>query len=356
MTRVLCVSNMWPGPKDPDFGAFVAEMCDALTTHDMQVDTAVIDRRGGGPWKYLGLLGRTLARARRSEVIYAHYLFPTGAIAAVAGALTRTPVVLTAHGQDVANLDRSWLARATAPGLRRADTVIAVSGHLADRLRAARPDLERVEVINMGVNMDRFGPTDRTAARDRLGLPRHGHLVLAVGGLTERKNPLTLLQAVARLRHTRPDLRLAFVGDGPLAAAVDAGIAHLKLGGAVDRPGALPHQRVADWVAACDVLAMVSRVEPLGVAALEGMAGGRAVVVTEVGGAREVIDPRCGATVDPTDPAAIATAIATLLDDPPAPEVCRAAAEPHALSRQATRVAAILHAAAHRSSTAATPS
>ena len=349
--RVLCVSNMWPGEHDPDFGAFVAAMCAELGRFECALETAVIDRRGGGPArsaaKYLRLLMRTVRRARRADVIYAHFLFPTGAIALVAGAVARRPVVVTAHGQDVANLRRCAVRTLTRPVLRGAAHVVAVSDYLGERLRTVEPDGAPVSVVNMGVDLERFTPADRAAARARLGIAPDGPLVLAVGGLTERKNPLTLLQAFARLRAERPNARLAFVGDGPLAATVDAGIRHLLLEDAVLRPGAVEHAAVADWVDACDVLAMVSRVEPLGVAALEALAGGRPVVVTAVGGAREVVPADGpGRVVDPGDPAAIARALGELIDAPPGVDECRAAAAPHALALQARRVFALLRTAA----------
>ncbi|HSJ73715.1 MAG TPA: glycosyltransferase, partial [Miltoncostaeaceae bacterium] len=139
------------------------------------------------------------------------------------------------------------------------------------------------------------------------------------------------------------------VGDGPLAGAADAGARRLGVAEAVLRPGAVPHAQVADWVTAADVLALVSRVEPLGIAALEALAAGRPVVATRVGGAREVVpDPAAGRIVDPADPVAIAAALLAVLDDPPPAEACRRAAEPHSLARQSERVAAILRDAASR--------
>lgn len=345
--RVLCLSNMWPGPADPDYGAFVAEMCGALEGLGMSVDPVVIDRRGGGaartPVKYGSLAARAARHARRADVVYAHYLFPTAAAAALAARTAGIPYVVTAHGGDVRNLDRATVRGATAAALRGASAIIAVSRYLADELRGAGIDLPPVHVVNMGVDTERFTPGDRAGARARLGLDREAPLVLALGGLTERKNPIGLLQALARVRTVRPDARVAFVGDGPLARAVDVGAARMGLEGAVIRTGALPHDAVADWVAACDMLAMVSRVEPLGVAALEALAGGRPVVATAVGGTREVVPvPSAGRVVDPLDPAAIAAAILSVLDDPPSPEACRAAAAPSALPRQARKVAAIL--------------
>jgi len=345
--RVLCLSNMWPGPANPDYGAFVAEMCTALEGLGMRVDPVVIDTRAHGPArtpaKYAKLTATAARHARRADVIYAHYLFPTAAVAAGAARAARIPYVVTAHGQDVRNLDRPAVRRASAGPLRSAAEVIAVSEHLAEGLRASGLTLPPVSVVNMGVDMTRFRPADRDVARAWLGLPADVPVVLAVGGLTDRKNPLGLLQAFARVRAAHPSAILAFVGDGPLAGAVDQGARRLGLAGGVVRPGALPHGAVADWIAACDVLALVSRVEPLGVVALEAMASGRPVVATRVGGTAEVVpDPAAGRIVDPLDPVAIGTAILDVLADPPTADACRAAAEPHALTRQAARVAAIL--------------
>jgi len=349
--RVLCVSNMWPGPRDPDYGSFVESMATALAERGVRVDPVVIDRRAHGalrtPAKYASLAARAIGRARRADVIYGHYLFPTGAVAAAAARAARIPYVLTAHGRDVGNLDRPSVRRASAPPIRGASALIAVSRYLAGELRASGLALPPIHVVNMGVDPRRFGPRDRDAARARLRLARDGPLILAVGGLTERKNPLRLLQGFARVRAARPEARLAFVGDGPLAPAIDAGARRLGLGHAVIRAGALPHDEVVDWVAASDLLALVSTLEPLGVAALEALAGGRPVVGTREGGLREVVpDPGAGRVVDPLDPGAIARAILAVLDDPPTAEACRRAAEPHALARQAARVHHILERAA----------
>lgn len=360
--RVLCLSNMWPGRADPDYGAFVADMCGALERRGLRVEAVAIDHRGSGPVhtpaKYARLTARAARAARRADVVYAHFLFPTAAVAAVAsGAAGGVPWVVTAHGQDVRNLDRPTVRAATQRALAGAAGLIAVSEHLAAALRASGIPLPPVSVVNMGVDMDRFRPGDRDVARAWLRLPPGAPMLLAVGGLTERKNPLGLLQAFARVRAERPDALLAFVGDGPLAGVVDAGVRRLGLEGAVLRPGALPHADVADWVAACDALCLVSRVEPLGIVALEALAGGRPVVATRVGGTAEVVpDAVAGRVVDPLDPTAISHAILELLADPPAPAACRAAAEPHSLDRQAGRVAAILErAAAGRAQTGGAP-
>lgn len=344
----MCLSNMYPGPHDPDYGAFVATMCDALERLGHEVARVVVGTRARGPVrtpaKYLGLARRTAARTRDVDVIYAHYLFPTGAIAAACGRLLGRPWVLTAHGQDVRNLSSSRLRIASAPGIRGAAAVICVSRWLEGELRATGLELPPVHVANMGVDTSRFAPGDRDAARSRLGLPP-GPMVLAVGGLTERKNPLRLLQAFAQVRAAQPQAHLAFVGDGPLRDAVVAGAKRLDLDGIVRVAGAIPNTEVVDWMASCDVLALPSLVEPLGIVALEALASGRPVVATRIGGAAEVVGD-AGALVDPRDPASIADGILAMFTGAPSPEACRAAAEVHGVDRQATRIAAILAAAA----------
>jgi glycosyltransferase involved in cell wall biosynthesis len=344
--RILCLTNMYPGPDAPDYGAFVRDMCDALEDRGHEVRRAVIDSRARGPLrttgKYAGLGRTAAANARWSEVIYAHYLFPTGAIAAAAGRVARRPWILTAHGGDVANLDRTSIRTATAAGLAGASAVIAVSDYLAGRLRASGLALPPMYVANMGVNMAEFTVRNRTAARTRLGLAAAGPLVLAVGGLTERKDPLTLLLAFARLRETHPDARLAFVGDGPLRNSILQGVERLALHGSVILTGAIAHDAVGDWMAASDLLALVSRTEPLGVVVLESLASGRPVVATREGGAREVLPPDCGALIPPGNPLAIADALREVLARTPSPHACRAAANHNSLASQAAIVESVL--------------
>jgi len=347
--RILCLSNMHPGPDAPDLGVFVADMCDALRARGHRVEVAAISTRARGrlrtPAKYAGLAARAAAPARRADVVYAHGLFPAGAAAGLWGRAWRRPWVVTAHGQDVANLVLAPVRAASAPGLRGAAALIAVSGFLLARIRAAGVPVPPAHVIDMGVAMDRFTPGDRGAARAALGVPPGGPLVVAVGSLIPRKNPLGLLEAVAAARVRAPDLRVALVGDGPLRDEVAARAAALGIAGAVLRPGLVPHAAVRDWMRAADVLAVPSLVEPLGQVALEALACGRPVVATAHGGTAEVLTPDVGRVVDPADPAALAAAILETVAAPPDPARCRAVAAGHALDVQAARVEAVLHAA-----------
>ncbi len=343
--RIMCLSNMYPGPDDPDYGAFVATMCTALESEGHTVDRVVIDHRRSGrlrtPAKYVGLLARALRAARRCDVIYAHYLFPTGAIAAIAGTLFRRPWVLTAHGGDVRNLRSAPVRLMTRPALTRARGVIAVSRFLAGSLVTEVGVNRQIDVINMGVDTTRFRPGGRDAARRALGVPTEACVVLAVGGLTERKNPVRLLDAVGPLLEGHPEMRLVYVGHGPLRADLERRIAERGVTDRVTLTGAVDNAAVAEWMAACDVLALPSIIEPLGIVALEAMASGRPVVATKNGGTAEIIGD-AGVLIDPLDPDDIRWGITRVLDGGPDEATCVHQAERHSVATQARRVAEVL--------------
>ena len=333
--RVLVVTQMWPGPSDPDLGVFVFDIVRELRALGHVVHVSAIDRRGGSPAKYARLSGRAVLAARRfsPEAVFAHFLFPAGAAGAAAAAAARVPLVVMAHGTDVENALRSRaLARATRLVTDRAATVICNSRWLAGRLGPVRGD---VEIIDCGVSLEVFAPRPAGAARARVGWGGDGPAFLAVGSLIARKGVVELADAFAALGRGS----LAFVGDGPLRARLE-GRAGVHLAGRV------AHGEVADWIAACDVLCQPSLAEPFGQAALEGMAMERSVVATTEGGPPEFVTPAAGVLVAPGDRAALTEALARAAELPSPNPAAREAAAEHDVRLQAARMAAVLERAA----------
>jgi glycosyltransferase involved in cell wall biosynthesis len=322
--RILLVSQMYPGPDAPDLGAFVALLERELVARGNDVDLAVLDTRAGGTLRYLTLARRTL-RARRPDVVYAHFLVPAGLIAALAG---RAPLVVTAHGRDVRNVGAiPGVAAATRLVVRRAATVVCVSDYLRRELELKVHEARgKVEVVSSGVDLERFAVTAPPA-----GPPRF----LYVGALTERKNVVRLADAFGRLGEGT----LTFAGDGPLRATLE-GREGVRLLGAV------PHEEVAGLIADAHVLCQPSLVEPLGQALLEAMACGRAVVATRIGGPPEFVPPEAGILVDPLDVDALTAALRKAAALPRPNEAARAAASEHDVRRQAERIEAVLSRAA----------
>jgi glycosyltransferase involved in cell wall biosynthesis len=325
--RILLVSQMYPGPSDPDLGVFVRSLEEALVARGHVVERAVLDRRGGGKLKYLTLSAATLRAARRfrPDVVYAHFLVPTGLIAAVAGG---APLVVTAHGRDVRNI--GWLpgiGAATRLVVRRAAAVIAVSEYLRRELETKVPEARaKTEVVDSGVDLARFAVAPA---------PDDGPRFLCIASLIQRKNVLRLADAFARLGRGR----LTFVGDGPLRAQLEG-----RPG--VELLGRIPYDRVPAQIAGAHVVCQPSLIEPFGQALLEAMACGRSVVATRIGGPPEFVPPDAGVLVDPADEAALAAALEAASGLPCPNPAARAAAEGHDVRRQAEKVEAILERAA----------
>jgi len=335
--RILLVSQMYPGPDAPELGTFVADLERALAGRGHELDRAVVDHRGG-PGRHLRLARDVFRASRRfrPDVVYAHFLAPAGVLAAVE---SRAPLVLTAHGQDVENARRHGGVRvATRAAVHRADTVVAISDWLRRRLEEAIPSARgKVEVVDCGVDLERFAPRDQEQARERIGWYPDGTAFLCLGSLGERKNVLRLARAFER----RGEGSLAFVGDGALRPALE-GRAGIEL------VGAIPHDDVPEWIAAADVLCQPSLAEPFGLATLEALAGARSVVATRVGGPPEFVPPGAGVLVDPLDDDGLAAALDAAAALPRPNEAGLPAASAHALETQAARIEQLLERAAAR--------
>ena len=324
--RILLVSQMYPGPDAPDLGTFVAQVERELAERGHDVERAILDTRAGGKLRYLELARRTRA-AGAADVVYAHFLVPSGLIAALG---TRAPLVVTAHGRDVRNIGAlPGIQAATRLVVRRASTVVCVSEYLRRELETKLPEARgKTEVVSSGVDLERFAVTPPPDGAARF---------LCVGALAERKNVVRLADAFALLGEGT----LTFAGDGPLRSRLEGrpGVTLL---------GRVPHDDVARLVGDAHVLCQPSLIEPLGQALLEGMACGRSVVATRIGGPPEFVPADAGVLVDPLDVGALARALGQAAALPRPNDAARAAAAAHDVRRQAERIEGILSRAAAR--------
>jgi glycosyltransferase involved in cell wall biosynthesis len=319
--RILLVSQMYPGPADPDLGVFVRQLELALVARGHEIERAVLDRRAGGKRRFLELR-RKVRAAAPPDVVWAHFLVPSGLIAASVDA----PLVVTAHGRDVRNIGAvPGVAALTRRVVDRASAVIAVSDYLRRELELKVPQARgKTVVIDSGVDLARFAMAGPASGGERPAF-------LCLGSLTERKNVVRLAEAFATLRHGS----LTFVGDGPLRSSLE-GRERVRVVGRV------PHDEVPGYLTAADVVCAPSLLEPFGQSILEAMAVGKTVVATSVGGPPEFVPPEAGILVDPLDVPALARALEAALAFPVPNEAARLAAEGHDVSLQAARVEAIL--------------
>jgi len=243
------------------------------------------------------------------DVVLGCWAYPDGLAAIQLARLLGAASAVKVHGSDLNVLPQDpTLRRLLEEGLPKVDRLIAVSRPLGERAIELGVPRARVAVVTNGINREIFYPQDRTEARRALNLAPKQQLIAYVGRLDKAKGVLDLIEAFRKLMDAKPDLNLAIVGGGPEMdrckpfAAVHPDRVFL--------PGSLDMPKVAQWIAACDVLTLPSWNEGTPNVLLEAFACGRRVVASNVGGIPDVVtSPDLGEMVPPRDVAALAEAL-----------------------------------------------
>ncbi|RXR26830.1 glycosyltransferase family 1 protein [Oerskovia turbata] len=264
-------------------------------------------------------------RSLRPDVLHVQCFGPNGVYATALGRVTRTPLVVSSHGETFADdhdaLGTSWWMRTWfRAALARADAVTGCSTIVTEDL-AERFGYEDAVVVPNGVELGapttdparppapRTGPADPP---DAVGPPA----LLAVGRVEHVKGFDLLLEAFAS-SPLAERARLTIVGDGSELAELRRRARALGVEDRVSFPGMLGPDAVAEALAAATVVVVPSRKEAASIVVLEAWRAGRPVVGTVLGGPRTLLtDGVDGLLVDPRDAAALARAISSLLDDP----------------------------------------
>ena len=222
----------------------------------------------------------------------------------------RVPLVRTRHIS--APISRNAATRWLYGG---ATTHVVTTGEALRRqvIDEASLDPARVTSVPTGIDLERFCPGDRVAARAQLALPADRFIVGIVATLRSWKGHRYLVDALAAMKDERA--MLVIVGDGPGRDNLRAQVRSLGLDGRVLMPG--NQDEVTPWLRACDVFALPSYAnEGVPQAIMQAMACGCPVVTTGVGSIGEIVaDGRTGLMVAPRDAGALAQALVRLRDD-----------------------------------------
>jgi glycosyltransferase involved in cell wall biosynthesis len=197
---------------------------------------------------------------------------------------------------------------------RRATARVVTTGERLREQVIRETGLEPVRVCSVptGVDLERFIPGDRAAARARLGLAPQAFIVGIVATLRSWKGHAYLIAAMAQV----PQAHLVIVGDGPGREKIAAQVGDLGLRSRVTLAG---HQEdVVAWMQSCDLLALPSYAnEGVPQALMQGMACALPIVTTSVGAIGEIAVHETNALVVPErDAEALASAIRRLRDEP----------------------------------------
>jgi glycosyltransferase involved in cell wall biosynthesis len=226
--------------------------------------------------------------------------------------------VCTSHGFSPPRWYSRGLTRKLMRGtLRHYGAVISISGYVEQRLaRFFGADSPRLWTIYDGVDEALFNPgVDSANLRQKLGLTGK-RVILYSGRMTEKKGVQHLLKAFVLASRKSPELALVYCGRGDLEPELRTMSQEMGLGGKVFFAGPIPHLELPPYYAMCDVLAVPSTYENLGLAPLEAMSTGKPVVASDTGGLPEIVENmKTGLLVPPGDPQALAEALLTITQD-----------------------------------------
>lgn len=382
MVRVLSISTLFPCPARPQFGIFVANQMKAVA-REPAIDLTMINPIGLPPWPLsrrepYAALARTPARteqdglavhhrffrtiprfgadsnprriaaavlpeARRLhgqapfDLVDAQFFFPDGPAAAIVARALGLPLSIKARGADIHYWGERPRARAQIlAAAEQAAGMLAVSQALAADMAAMGMAADRITVHYTGLDHERFRPVERSEARAALSaIPADGPLLVTTGALIARKGQALVIEALPRL----PGTRLALAGAGEDEARLRELAARLGVAERVHFLGVVRHDALAQLLAAADAMVLPSVSEGLANAWVEALACGTPLVISDSGGAREVVGDDSAGRIVARDPQAIAAAVAQLLADPPSRQAVAAHAARFSWERNAATLA-----------------
>jgi len=252
----------------------------------------------------------SIIREKKIELIHSHSR-TTQVLGCLLEKLTGARHIFTCHG-----FFKRRILRRLFPCWGK--KVIAISEQVKEHLiKDFKLDESRISVIHNGIDVDRFGrqkTEDRRQNRKKFGLGE-GPVIGIIARLSDVKGHKYLIEAMKTVLVTHPEAQLLMVGTGKTQGELVRLVGSL---GIKDQVFFVPEsQDTAEALAAMDIFVMPSLQEGLGLALAEAMASGLAVIGSNVGGIKTLLqEGRNGLLVEPADSQALAGAISLLLDDP----------------------------------------
>lgn len=294
--------------KDPDLAPEVSVLAGRLTRFGLEHTPRPFEL-----WKFAHYV-----KDGRYQIVHTH-LLKADIWGAIVGRAVGVPVIVsTKHNcEDVLQKPIYGRIHGLLAGLT--DTVIAVSSSVAEYMGTTGRILgPKVMVVHYGIRDVQEPPSAAlNRVRTHLGIDQTSPLVLCVARLDPQKDHQTLLRAWKYVARQARSARLVLVGSTQLGGEqyveeLKALISALGIGDTVVFAGV--RKDVPILMASCDILAMSSQWEGVGLVFLEAMRAGRPVVATKVGGIPEIVaDGETGYLVDARDPAALGSSLLQLI-------------------------------------------
>lgn len=358
MRRVLSIATLYPNAHLPRFGIFVSKQMEALAARgDWDVtlinpigtppiplgrykalaDAAISGLEGnvavhrprfalipsvGGPFNPAMIVRAILPLARELhakepfDLVDAQFFYPDGPAAARVAAELGLPLSIKARGADISHWGhKAYAIKKMKLAAQQAAGLLAVSDALADDMAAIGLPHDKITIHYTGLDHTQFYPRNRDdcrrelAQRYNLQLAPEEKLLASTGALIPRKGQHIAIRALSQCVGTH----LALVGKGPEEAALRQLAYELDVPHRVHFLGMLDHGSLPIVLAAANAMVLPSASEGLANAWVEALACGTPLVITEAGGAREVVTAPSAGRIVPRDAQAIARGVSEVL-------------------------------------------
>lgn len=355
--RILVVTSTfprWAGDTEPPF---IFNLCKYLQQHDVDVDVIaphapgakkheILDNITVYRYRYffshmetLAYAGGIMANLKKSSMnyllipfllffqliavlrrltsgnyhlIHAHWLVPQGVICCLVRKILgqkKHPLLCTSHGSDLYSLDTPVFRFLKKWTIMNSSCLTVVSNAMKNYAGVLCNNRQDIRVIPMGIDLkNTFVPVPGIARKDRR--------LLFVGRLVENKGVNILIEAMDLIRRKLPDVELLIIGDGPMRAYLENETRKLGLEQYISFRGALVHEQLPELYSSSAVAVVPSiDQEGLGLAVIEALGCGCAVVASDLPAIREILDSETGILVKPADVPDLAEKLITVLLD-----------------------------------------
>ncbi|MBN2328464.1 MAG: glycosyltransferase [Candidatus Omnitrophica bacterium] len=253
---------------------------------------------------------REFLKTHSFDLCHVFFGFPTGLLAYLYRA--QMPYLVSVRGSDVPGFNKRFsldyiLLR---PLLKRiyssARAVVANSQGLRELFESQFPRL-KAGVIPNGIDTEMYQPVERADNPEP-------HLA-AVARLIPRKGIDLLIEACAEIERDGLPFQCHIIGDGPEEESLKRRAQRLGIAERVHFHGRMEKQDLANFLPQCDIFVLPSYAEGMSNAALEAMACGLPLLLTDTGGSRELMDGN-GFIVPPGDAHSLADRLRAWIGEP----------------------------------------
>jgi glycosyltransferase involved in cell wall biosynthesis len=252
-----------------------------------------------------GILAAQLQQ-QEIQLLHNHLATSSGTVAMLSAELSGIPFSFTLHGPYIFFEPHQWRLDAK---IARSRFVCCISHFCRSQSMVFAPfdKWQHLHIIHCGIDPSLF---------EQVSHQGQGKRLLYVGRLAVVKGLPILLDSLAQLKQTQPDVKLTVVGDGPDRSQLEQLTQDLGLSQNVEFVGYQSQTEVRQWMQQTDVFVMASFAEGVPVVLMEAMAAGVPVVATRIAGVAELVeDGVSGYLVPPADSQSLSDRIVQLLAD-----------------------------------------